>query len=58
MRTANQLTFTTYEASLKLKPNDPTKIICCASMEVGQLASEKFATTPPGKDIIKPNQEG
>ena len=27
MRTANQLTFTTYEASLKLKPNDPTKII-------------------------------
>jgi len=27
MKTANQLTFTTYEASLKLKPNDPTKII-------------------------------
>ena len=27
MRTANQLTFTTYEASLKLKPNDPIKII-------------------------------
>jgi len=27
MRTANQLTFTTYEASLKLKPNDPVKII-------------------------------
>jgi hypothetical protein len=27
MRTANQLTFTTYEASLKLNPNDPTKII-------------------------------
>jgi len=24
---ANQLTFTTYKASLKLKPNDPTKII-------------------------------
>ena len=31
---------------------------CCASMEVGQLASGKFATTPPGEDIIKPNQEG
>ena len=27
MKTANQLTFTTYEASLKLKPNDTTKII-------------------------------
>lgn len=27
MKTDNQLTFTTYEASLKLKPNDPTKII-------------------------------
>ena len=27
MKTTNQLTFTTYEASLKLKPNDPTKII-------------------------------
>jgi len=27
MKTAKQLTFTTYEASLKLKPNDPTKII-------------------------------
>ncbi len=27
MKTANQLTFTTYEASLKLKVNDPTKII-------------------------------
>jgi len=27
MKTAKQLTFTTYEASLKLRPNDPTKII-------------------------------
>ena len=27
MKTANQLTFTTYEALLKLKPNDPIKII-------------------------------
>jgi IS5 family transposase len=27
MRTANQLTFTTYEASLKLSPNDPVKVI-------------------------------
>jgi transposase len=27
MKTANQLTFTTYEASLKLNPNDATKII-------------------------------
>jgi hypothetical protein len=27
IKTANQLTFTTYEASLKLSPNDPTKII-------------------------------
>ena len=27
MRIANQLTFTTYEASLKLKPNDTVKDI-------------------------------
>ena len=27
MRTANQLTFATYEASLKIKPNDPIKVI-------------------------------
>jgi len=27
MKTANQLTFATYEASLKLNPNDPVKII-------------------------------
>ena len=27
MKTAYQLTCTTYEASVKLKPNDPTKII-------------------------------
>jgi len=27
MRTANQLTFMTYETSHKLKPNDPTKVI-------------------------------
>jgi len=27
MKTANQLTFTTYEASIKLRPNDPIKII-------------------------------
>jgi len=27
MKTVNQLTFTTYEASLKLRPNDPIKII-------------------------------
>jgi transposase len=27
VRTANQLTFTTYEASLKIKPNDPIKVM-------------------------------
>ena len=27
MKTTNQLTFTTYEASLKLRPNGPAKII-------------------------------
>jgi len=27
MKTVNQLTFATYEASLKLKPNDPVKVI-------------------------------
>jgi hypothetical protein len=34
-----------------------SSFFCCASMEVGHLASGKNATTPPGKDIIKPNQE-
>ena len=27
MRTANDLTSTSYEASLKLRPNDPIKVI-------------------------------
>ena len=27
MRTTTQLTFVTYETALKLKPNDPTKVI-------------------------------
>jgi IS5 family transposase len=27
LKTANQLTFTTYEASLKIKPNDPVKVM-------------------------------
>jgi len=27
MKIANQLTFTTYEASLKLNPNDPIKVV-------------------------------
>ena len=27
MRTANQLTFMTYETALKLKPDDPTRVI-------------------------------
>ena len=27
MRTTNQLTFTTYEVSLKISPNDPVKVI-------------------------------
>jgi hypothetical protein len=32
---------------------DPKVRICCASMEVGQLASGENATTPPGEDIIR-----
>jgi phosphoadenosine phosphosulfate reductase len=32
---------------------DPKARICCASMEVGQLASGENATTPPVGDIIR-----
>lgn len=46
MKTANQLTFTTYEASLKLNPNDPTKIIfdSITWSFVHSLAKGKYST--------------
>ena len=62
MKTANQLTFTTYEASLKLKPNDPTKIIfdnidvkthvylaLCAQVikRIGTMTMERLARPQP-----------
>jgi len=50
MRTANQLTFTTYEASLKLKPNDPTKIIF-DNMDwsfIHPLVKDKYSDSPQG----------
>jgi hypothetical protein len=30
-----------------------SNLCCCASMEVEQLASRKFATTPPREDIVR-----
>jgi len=62
MKTANQLTFTTYEASLKLKPNDPAKIIfdnidvkthvylaLCAQVikRIGTMTMERLARPQP-----------
>ncbi len=54
MRTANQLTFTTYEASLKLKPNDPIKIIFDKIdwSFVHRLARDKYS--PQGADGYDP----
>jgi IS5 family transposase len=56
MRTANQLTFTTYEASLKLKPNDPTKIIFdhIDWSFIHPLVRNKYSGLPQGADGYDP----
>jgi transposase len=56
MKTANQLTFTTYEASLKLKPNDPTKIIF-DHMDwsfIHPLVKGKYSNSPQGAEGYDP----
>src|SRR4030065_1321909 len=56
MRTANQLTFTTYEASLKLKPNDPTKIIFdhIDWSFIHPLVKNRYSGLPPGAERYDP----
>ena len=56
MRTANQLTFTTYEASLKLKPNDPTKIIFdhIDWSFIHPLVKNKYSGLPQGAEGYDP----
>ena len=56
MRTANQLTFTTYEASLKLKPNDPTKIIFdhIDWSFINHLVKNKYSGLPQGAEGYDP----
>ena len=56
MRTANQLTFTTYETSLKLKPNDPTKIIFDRIdwSFIHPLVKGKYSLLPQGADGYDP----
>jgi len=46
MKTANQLIFITYEASFKLNPNDPTKIIFdhIDWSFIHSLAKDKYST--------------
>ncbi len=56
MRTANQLTFTTYETSLKLKSNDPTKIIFdhIDWSFIHPLVKDKYSDSPQGADGYDP----
>jgi len=56
MKTANQLTFTTYEASLKLKPNDPIKIIFdnIDWSFIHPLVKDKYSDLPQGAEGYDP----
>jgi hypothetical protein len=56
MRSANQLTFTTYEASLKLKSDDPTKIIFDRIdwSFIHPLVKDKYSPLPQGADGYDP----
>jgi len=56
MRTANQLTFTTYEASLKLRPNDPVKVVFdhIDWSFVHPLVKDKYSALPQGADGYDP----
>jgi IS5 family transposase len=56
MKTANQLTFTTYETSLKLKPNDPIKIIFDSInwSFIHPLTNDKYSALPQGAEGYDP----
>jgi len=56
MKIANQLTFTTYEASLKLNPNDPVKIIFdnIDWSFIRPLVRERYKVLPQGADGYDP----
>ncbi len=56
MRTTNQLTFTTYEASLKLKPNDPIKVIFdnIDWSFIHPLVRDKYSGSPQGAEGYDP----
>jgi len=56
MKTANQLTFTTYEASLRLSPNDPIKIIFdnIDWSFIYPLVRERYKLSPQGADGYDP----
>jgi transposase len=56
MKTANQLTFTTYETSLKLKSNDPTKVIFdhIDWSFIHPLVKDKYSALPQGADGYDP----
>ena len=56
MKTANQLTFTTYEASLKLKHNDPVKVIF-DNLDwsfLHPLVKDKYSGLPQGAEGYDP----
>jgi transposase len=56
MRTANQLTFMTYETALKLKPNDPTKVIFdhINWSFIHPLVKDKYSPLPQGAEGYDP----
>src|SRR5208283_434457 len=56
MRTANQLTFMTYETFLKLKPNDPTKVIFdhINWSFIHPLVKDKYSLLPQGAEGYDP----
>lgn len=56
MKTANQLTFTTYETSLKLKLNDPIKVIFDRIdwSFIHPLVKDKYSLLPQGADGYDP----
>jgi hypothetical protein len=56
MRTVNQLTFTTCENSLKLKPNDPTKVIFDSIDRsfINPLIKNKYFGLPQGAEGYDP----
>jgi hypothetical protein len=54
MKTANQFTFATYEASLKLNPSDPTKIIFdnIDWSFIHRLVKERYKILPKGQMVM------